>query len=165
MEISTERYKEIRKTAKSCFDFFRTRNPFEILIQLGVDCSLIALEGDLGGFTNIYKYSDEDNQYAHQVYINTKYDAYSQKIIAAHELGHVLLHRTDSLNMFEENEPTQIKEYEANIFALELMPQLQPQNKDYKYFSKNQLQQYINSKLFFLCSSYQIKQNVAFELE
>ena len=148
MEISTERYKEIRKAAMSCFTFFRTRNPLEILRQLGVEYSFINLQGDLGGFTCINKHPDKDQQYTYHVYINTKFDSYSQKIIAAHELGHVLLHHTDSLNMFEENGSSQIKEYEANLFALELIPQLQPRDERYTYYSKEELQRYIGSKLY-----------------
>lgn len=146
VEISKEKYKEIKKIAQSCYKFFKTRNALSILEKSGVECSFIALEGNLGGFTNINESSQ--NPLSFHVYINSKYDTYLQKIIAAHELGHVLIHPSDSLNMFEEDSNSQIKEYEANIFVLELMSQLQPLNDDYTAFASDELHAYINKRLF-----------------
>lgn len=91
MLISKKRYKEIQRAAICCKKFSKTEEPFAALKNLDVEYSLINLEGDLPGFIN----SDYNSgkQYSPHVYINKRYGKYSQKIIAAHELGHVLLHK------------------------------------------------------------------------
>lgn len=144
MKINRKRHQEIKEIAKNCFKNFKTRNPFEIFQKLSIECSLLYLHGDLGGFTNIRTINGKR---VFHVYINSKYSLYSQKIIAGHELGHVLLHYKEELNMFEETSIGSIKEYEANIFALELMPQLKPHDKSYALYSIEELQDHICNKL------------------
>lgn len=141
LNITPKRHRNIKNIARSYFNHYKTRNPFEIFQKLGISCSLIKLDGDLKGFTHI----NEKNIPC--VYINNKYDYYSQKIIAAHELGHILLHRKDALNMFEENGISSQKEYEANIFLMEFMPQVQPHDKNYIQLSPTRLKNYIRSKI------------------
>ncbi|MCI8750911.1 MAG: ImmA/IrrE family metallo-endopeptidase [Lachnospiraceae bacterium] len=146
MLISKKRYKEIQRAAICCKKFSKTEEPFAALKNLDVEYSLINLEGDLPGFIN----SDYNSgkQYSPHVYINKRYGKYSQKIIAAHELGHVLLHKNDAINMLDADDKNSIREYEANIFAMEFMPQIQPKN--YLILSPRELQEYIFSKLYLI---------------
>lgn len=141
MMISRERFSEIQNAATSCFEFFGTRNPFMVLNEMGIPCSFIKLEGDLKGFTSINAGGET------WVYINRKFDNYSTKIIAAHELGHIILHRFDEINMFEDDGISSETEYEADIFLMEFMPQVQPYNKNYLSLTPAQLKNYVCSKI------------------
>nr|WP_302594494.1 ImmA/IrrE family metallo-endopeptidase [uncultured Acetatifactor sp.] len=141
MKISRERYAEIQNAAACCFEFFGTRNPLAVLKEMEIPCSYIKLDGDLKGFTNV---NDKDEPW---VYINSKYDRYSAKIIAAHELGHIILHRSNEINMFEDDGVSSETEYEANIFLMEFMPQTQPHDKNYITLTPTQLKNYICSKI------------------
>lgn len=143
MLISQKRYKEIRRAAICCQQFSKTSEPFAALRNLDIEYSLINLKGDLPGFIN--SRSTPDGRYLPHVYINKRYGHYAQKIIAAHELGHVILHQKDALNMLDGDDRNSIKEYEANIFAMEFMPQIKPAN--YLSLSPNELQEYIFSRL------------------
>lgn len=147
MNISNKSYREIKVIAIECYKRYRTRNPFIIFEKLGIGYNVIELKGNLAGFTSECHTSAINEEYPFFVYINSRYDSYSQKIIAAHELGHILLHKGDDLNMLEESDSSYIKEYEANIFAMEFMPQIQPHDKKYISLSPSELQEYICSKL------------------
>ena len=70
------------------------------------------------------------------------------KIIAAHELGHIVLHNSDTLNMFEDDGVSSETEYEANIFLMEFMPQTQPHTKNYMELSPMALKNYICNKIY-----------------
>lgn len=144
MEISNTRYDNIKKLAIRCARYYGTRNPFTIFKCLNVQYSILHLEGTLGGIVHF-----DDTGTKCYVYINSRYNSYSRRILAAHELGHIFLHQADSLNFFEneDDEISQIKEYEADIFAMEFMPQIQPHNGDYTYFSPYELHNHILSKL------------------
>lgn len=146
MEIGTERYRYIKYVANTCFRIHKTRNPFVIFRKLNVECSFIDLSG-LAGCTNISERQDECSQKKYCVFINNKYSSYSKKIIAAHELGHLLLHEDIYLNLFDESYSSQIEDYEANIFAMEFMSQIQPSGENYKRFSPKELHRYICSRL------------------
>lgn len=68
-----------------------------------------------------------------------------KKIIASHELGHVIIHEKDAMNMLDADASNNIREYEANIFAIEFLTWLKPRN--YLKLSPKELQEYIFSKL------------------
>lgn len=144
MEISEKRYRQIKKAAKFCFQVFHSRDPFFILDRLDIKCSFLTLKGNLAGFTN--KATEHS---APQVYISNKYDDQSQKIICCHELGHILIHNKDDLNMFDEKADgiSARKDYEANLFVLELMPKYRPMGKNYLEYTSDELQTYMLSKL------------------
>ncbi|MCI9542496.1 MAG: ImmA/IrrE family metallo-endopeptidase [Lachnospiraceae bacterium] len=144
MKLTYERYEEIAQCAENCYKRFKTRNALQIFNYLNIDYSFINLKGKIGGFTH----KEENYKRKFCVYINNKYDAYSRKIIAAHELGHILLHGNDDLNIFSEEISTEIPEYEANLFALIFMPHIQPQNISLRELSITELQKYICSKLY-----------------
>lgn len=141
LRISRKRYTKIQSVATRCFKYFGTRNPLLVLEEMEIPYSFINLEGDLKGFTNINK------NRKHWVYINNKYDDYSVKIIAAHELGHIILHRFDEINMLDEYCAHSKSEYEANIFAIEFMPQIKALDLICEELSDIELQNYICSKL------------------
>lgn len=141
MEISTIRYNKIKRIANEYAKRYNTRNAFIIFEKLHIPYSFISLTDDLAGFIDW-----GDNGRKPHVYINSNYDSYSQRIIAIHELGHLLLHQQDSLNMFNDTD-YKSKEYEANVFAMEFRPYIQPRKSDYTYFSSNELNNYICSKL------------------
>jgi len=139
--VDQKRYQKIKRAAEKCFDYFATRNPLKILNKLEIPCSIIDLEGGLNGFTHMNQKGEP------WVYINKRYrhDELSVRIIAAHELGHILLHSESDINMFEENTDFSYKEYEADIFVMELMPKIQPYYRDYTTFSPEELRKYIYS--------------------
>lgn len=51
--------------------------------------------------------------------INNQCTLKSQKVLCAHELGHVLIHSQKSINEFNDNDLS--CEYEANLFAVSLL--------------------------------------------
>ena len=109
--------------------------------------SLLGSSGKRGGVSRRIHWEGVKKWETFHVYISDKYNTYSQKIIAAHELGHLLLHSKDDFNMFNSDDSSLKKEYEANIFAMEFMPQIQPYQLDYRYFSSCELQKHIQRKL------------------
>lgn len=141
MEITLKRYREIKHKAKCCFEFFGTRNPLIILKGFEIQYSIIPINGnELKGFTHINK------KHIPWVYISDKYDNFSTQIIAAHELGHILLHSSCSINMFEDDGKSSITEYEANIFLVELIPLVFPKG-NYLKLTPEQLKYYICSQI------------------
>ncbi len=142
--ISKKQYLKIKRAAVGCWQFTQTKEPFVAFKILEIEYSLINLKGNLPGFMET-KFKP-DGHYSPHVYINKRYGKYSQRIIASHELGHVILHKNDYMNMLDEDDKISIKEYEANIFAMEYMPQIQPEN--YLALSPDELQEYIFSKLY-----------------
>lgn len=55
-----------------------------------------------------------------RIVLNNNYNNKSQNILAAHELGHAILHKDNCYNGFGD-ERDAIKEYEANRFAVALL--------------------------------------------
>ena len=147
LKISIKRYNKIKNSAIECYQYFNTRNPFTVFNYLNIDYSFIHLEGAIAGFTHNSNSLNNDMPLPFHVYINTRYDIYSQKIIAAHELGHIFIHPKVNLNMLDNSLISDIEEYEANIFAMEFMPHIQPKSRNYLDFSAKELQNYICSKL------------------
>lgn len=54
------------------------------------------------------------------IILNSEYDIKSQNVLAAHELGHALLHKDNYYNQFGD-ERNGDQEYEANLFAVSLL--------------------------------------------
>lgn len=117
--------------------------PFEIAKFYGISYSFKEIEGNMPSYI-----SDEPPC----IYISDVYNeqSYEAKILCAHELGHYFLHdgqasamNNDSLNLYisEEN----IKEYEANIFSVFLMPQIM-RDESWKSFSINKLNRLVYEK-------------------
>ena len=97
-------------------------SPFEIAKYYGVSYQFENIEGDMPSYLT----RNPDIIHISNIYQEDNYEA---RIICAHELGHYFLHddqqsamNNDCLNLYipEENE----KEYEANVFAILVMPQI-----------------------------------------
>lgn len=144
MVINKKQYMKIKKAAFYCQQFTQTQEPFTALRNLEIEYSIINLNGKLPGFTD--SHHTPDGKYFPHVYINKRYNLYSQKIIASHELGHVIIHKKDTMNMLDPDADNDIREYEANIFAMEFLTWLKPVN--YLKLSPKELQEYIFSKLY-----------------
>lgn len=144
MYISSKRLNHIINLAQSCLNKFGTRNPFIISEILGIHCSTINVK-------YIDAFSEKNNNGINTIYISSSFGYYYQKILCAHELGHILLHQREALHLFE-GDKCQInnikeKEYEANVFAMNLMPQIQPRDKNYLEYTPDELQYYIKMKI------------------
>jgi len=94
-----------------------TRDPFRIAREIGVKVEYDDL-GNLKGMYNVIK----RNRFA---VINNRLNEYLQKLVCAHELGHDQFHRPLAMDTWLQefmiyNMKTR-PEYEANIFAAELL--------------------------------------------
>ena len=106
--------------------------PFQIAEYYGIKCQYIPS----------YLNKDKKMIYISDVYKN---DSYGSRQLCAHELGHFFLHdsqfsamNNDSINEFLDKET--IKEYEANVFSILLMPQIMGADyKDWHNFSPRKL--------------------------
>lgn len=95
-----------------------SRDPFELCDALGINVRYMQLK-NLKGF---FFYQSR----IRTVVLNSELDEETARILCAHELGHACLHSEMLLNMrtIQEYEPFNAKntaEYEANIFAAELL--------------------------------------------
>ena len=94
---------------------YNTRNPFEITNNLNVIVVFYPLKGVKG----FYQYFQRNNI----IYIDNNLSEAEQKVVCAHELGHMFLHKKcnaifmDSRTHFVTNK----YENEANTFAAELL--------------------------------------------
>ena len=108
--ISREANKLVRK--------YQTRDPYEICDALGVRIRLKDLGMHIKAF---YFYHSR----IRNIVINCRVSESVRRILSAHELGHDVIHRDiammrgfQELELFNMTQPT---EYEANIFAAELL--------------------------------------------
>ena len=94
---------------------YNTRNPFEIINNLNVIVVFYPLKGVKG----FYQYFQRNNI----IYIDNDLSESEQKVVCAHELGHMFLHKKcnaifmDTRTHFVTNK----YENEANTFAAELL--------------------------------------------
>lgn len=106
------------KCSQSLIKKYHTRNPFEIADRLGVEVIMTDSLKKLKGFYRVVK----RNRY---IILNSKNSARMNRIVCAHELGHDQLHRElakdDSLNEFTLYDMASRTEYEANVFAANLL--------------------------------------------
>lgn len=106
----------LNELCKNLIKKHRTRDPAEIAESLGIN----VWYRDLGGLKGFYLY-ERKSRY---IVINENLDEILARIVAAHELGHDLLHRTlarggmRDITLFLENNKT---ERQANLFASELL--------------------------------------------
>ncbi len=117
--------------------------PFEIAKFYGISYLFKKIDG------NMPSYISDDPPC---IYISDVYNeqSYAAKILCAHELGHYFLHdgqasamNNDSLNLYIPEES--IKEYEANIFSIFLMPQIM-RNESWESFPINKLNRLVYEK-------------------
>lgn len=106
---------DIHNFTESIIKKYHTRNPFEIIRARNVILVYAPLI-DVRGF---YQYFQRN----HIIYINEDLPEHEKLFVAAHELGHMLLHKSsnavymDTRTCFNTNK----YEIEANLFATELL--------------------------------------------
>ncbi|MDS0525498.1 ImmA/IrrE family metallo-endopeptidase [Clostridium sp. SHJSY1] len=92
-----------------------TNNPFEIVKQ---DKDIELIIEPLGKIWGMYKYINKTKT----IFLNSNLNEHQQRFVLAHELGHAILHPRSScffVNTLNTNKLK--KEYEANLFAAELL--------------------------------------------
>ena len=118
--------------------------PFEVADYYGIKHEVIEMDGDIPSYLN-----KETNT----IYISQEYsgNSYKMKQLCAHELGHYFLHASkrsamnnDILNRYLPEE--RIKEYEANVFSIILMPQLMS-GMPWKTYSQKKLNRLLYQKI------------------
>ena len=106
---------DILRLVDSLVRKYNTRNPFEIINNLNV----IVIFYPLKGVKGFYQYFQRNNI----IYIDNEISENEQKVVCAHELGHMFLHKKcnaifmDTRTHFVTNK----YENEANTFAAELL--------------------------------------------
>lgn len=106
---------DILRLVDSLVRKYNTRNPFEIINNLNVIVVFYPLKGVKG----FYQYFQRNNI----IYIDNEISENEQKVVCAHELGHMFLHKKcnaifmDTRTHFVTNK----YENEANTFAAELL--------------------------------------------
>lgn len=105
--------KKARRLVRCC----GTTDPFRIAAEIGVKLHF----SDLGAVKGMYTYLKR-NRF---VVVNSSLDEYLQRIVCAHELGHDQFHRALAKNKWLQEfmiyDMNQRPEYEANIFASEML--------------------------------------------
>ncbi len=109
---------QIVEIAKQQISRCGTNDPFKICKELGIEVMFCSDFGNLKGMYSVIK----KNRF---IFINEDLDEKMQKIVCAHELGHDSLHRHlavgKTLREFMLYDMTSTPEYEANIFAAEIL--------------------------------------------
>lgn len=106
----------IKQAAMNLKNKYKTNNPIDIINYLGISLVFFPLGDEVNGV-----YQNEFDQPI--IYINTNLSKEEQKLVAAHELGHFVLH--EHVNMkFISRRTLQVKdryERQADIFAAEFL--------------------------------------------
>lgn len=108
--------KEVITRADSILQKCRCRDPYKIARQCGIELIVKELGALKGFYKVIYR-----NPF---IFLNKSLPRSAARIVCAHELGHHLLHREFAAFGFEETSlysPASRREYEANLFAAELL--------------------------------------------
>lgn len=101
---------KIQKIIDKLIKKYDTTNPFELCSYLDIEIFKIPLPNR--GFCM-------HNRRIPMIFINETLDYYDKKIVCAHELGHILLHKGYNIAFFEAytHFSTERYETEANLFA------------------------------------------------
>ena len=109
---------DIEQSVHNLIVRYGTRDPFLILSYLNVDVRFSSSYKDLKGFSMICMRSC-------YVMINSNLTDEEQRVVAAHELGHIILHKATlskgHIRDFALYDSTSLEEREANAFAAELL--------------------------------------------
>lgn len=108
--------KEVIAHADNILQKCRCRDPYKIARQCGIELIVKELGALKGFYKVIYR-----NPF---IFLNKSLPRSTARIVCAHELGHHLLHREFAAFGFEETSlfsPASRREYEANLFAAELL--------------------------------------------
>ncbi len=113
-------YENIAEEAERIVKKYNERNPF----RLCRDMDIIMLFRSMGSGEGAIKGFYFEACRIETITVNSDLPESVQKIIAAHELGHALLHKTDGVRLFHETgllDGSSQAEKEANFFAAELL--------------------------------------------
>ena len=108
----------IHETAQRLIQKCHSRDPFEIAGAVGIDVRYI---NDFIILKGMYKI-ERGNRY---ILLNANLQEHARRIVCAHELGHDMLHRAfaknNALQEFMLYDMATRPEYEANVFAAEIL--------------------------------------------
>lgn len=106
---------DIKKRAEKIACFYKSRDPFEIILGLNV----ILVHYPLNGVRGFYQYFQRNNI----IYLDEQLSKHEQTFVLAHELGHMFLHKnTNSIFMDTRTHfNTSRYEVEADLFAVSLL--------------------------------------------
>ncbi len=127
--------KEVVAIARRAVEKCGTREPFEIAKM----CRAELIIKELGSLKGFYKIINN----VPFIFINKSLSAKDARLVCAHELGHHALHREFARVGFEEFSlfcETSRREYEANLFAAELLIDDEALEEFIEYgYSQNQI--------------------------
>ena len=112
--ITKERLSYIASVAKTARDNALIKNPIDIAIANGISISFVDLDNELPAFADLK---------SRIIYISKYADNYSRQILCAHEMGHILLQKDNSVSLFDETLDS-INEFEANLFLYYIYPKV-----------------------------------------
>ncbi len=142
MKADPDVQREIKRIVSILLKKYHNRDPFYLARLLGIKVTFLDFNEDIPAFSERRSLSDRGN-----IYINQNFGSYSQKILCAHELGHLLLHGVCESTFFDSDiEP--LKEYEANYFTAILLPQI-INKKEVLDYSAEDLNEYITSLVYY----------------
>lgn len=106
---------DAKKKANTLVRKYKTRNPFEIIKGINV----IPIICHLDGVRGFYQYFQRNNL----IYISEDLDKFEQKLVCAHELGHMFLHKKSNALFMDTRTLLNVAYYEneANTFAMNLL--------------------------------------------
>lgn len=134
--------KEIKHIVSMLLKKFHNRDPFHIARSLGIEISFLDFNDDILAFSERKDIYDRG-----RIYINKNLGSYTQKVLCAHELGHLVFHDTCESTFFDSDiEP--LKEYEANYFTAILMPQIVI-NENILDFSVEKFNEYLTHRVLY----------------
>ncbi len=106
----------IKYKVKSLINQYKTNNPFEIIEYLGINLIKFPLSGNINGYY-IEKYGEQN------ICINNNLSSEEEIMVAAHKLGHAILHKDQNILFISKNTFYSKSKFEkqANLFAAELL--------------------------------------------
>lgn len=118
-------------------------NAFQIAEYYGIKIVRKDLKGEISAYFN---------RELSTIFVSNIYDSYEEQFVVAHELGHFFADDSplSALNddVLNRSLPSEmIKEYEANVFAILLMPQIM-RGKPWRDYSPGLLNRRVYLKLF-----------------
>ncbi len=142
--LTKERYMYILSKATELLTLSNNKHPFALAKILNVQIRLAPLVDNVPGFLE-----NSIPNHSATIYINSLIDSYSQKIVCAHELGHLLLHNAEDSYQLFDADINAISEFEANLFVQLLLPQVfaRTSTKDFKTISD--FNKFVSSQIHF----------------
>lgn len=106
---------DIKRLVNSLVRKHKTRDPFEIIENLNA----IVVFHPLQGVRGFYQYFQRNNI----IYIDETLSEYEQRLVCAHELGHMLLHKKSNAIFMDSRTQLNTTKYEieADRFAMNLI--------------------------------------------